>query len=235
MIIIERNEANFKRYGSTIDEYDVLYLLNKKVEPIYSVVYGDEYCASVTLNDGTFIPCVVFRHIGKAVRLNYEALHQIHYGIKDKKPYDQEFVQKGIIERELTAENILKFDSEVVKIEKCIYAMPGKIVKGMSNEPTHYFLVRFKDGSYENFRRGEGLFYEVPVNKNLDDIVEIFNSALMLQNNEIIKLKNLSDWKNNEENLKKIHIAKPYFVCYIGHSDYNDFPEHIARIISSRK
>lgn len=215
--------------------YDVIYLLNKKEEPISSVIYGDQYCASVTLNDGTFIPCVVFRHIGKAVQLNYEALHKIRYGIIDKKPYDQEFVQKGIIERELTSENILKFDSEVIRVEKCIYAMPGKIVMEMSSRPTHYFLAKFKDGSYENFRRGEGLFYEVPVNKNLDDVVEIFNSTLMLQNDEMIKLKNLSDWKNNEKNLKKIHVAKPYFVCYIGHSDYRDFPEQIAHIIGRRK
>jgi len=234
MIIIERDEKNFKRYGSTIDEYDLIYLLNKYVEPISSVPYGDEYSASVLLNDGTFFPCVVFRHKGKAVEVIYNRLHEKRYGIIDKRPYDTEFVQKGIIEYTLTSENILKFDSDVIKIEKCKYAMPERILQSMSNTPTHFFLAKFKDGSYENFRRGEGLFYEMPPEQKPEDIVEIFNSKLILQNDEIIELKNLMDWKNNEANLKKIYSSKPYFACYIGHSDYKDFAEHISHIKKSR-
>ncbi|MGE8434319.1 hypothetical protein [Chryseobacterium joostei] len=235
MIIIERNEENFKRYGSTIDEEGLIYLLNKFVEPISSTYYGDRYCASVTLNDGTFLPCVEFRHKGKMIELIYKALHEKRYGIIDKRPYETEFVQKTIIEHNLASENMLKFDSDVIKIEKCKYALPEKNLQKMSGTPTHYFLVQFKDGSYENFRWGEGLFYEVPFKKQLEDIVEVFNSKLILQNNEIIELKNLMDWKVNEENLKKIHISKPYFVSYIGNPDDKDFAENIDRIKKSRK
>ncbi|MBL1222471.1 hypothetical protein JET18_16580 [Chryseobacterium sp. L7] len=230
MTIIERNEENFKHYGSTLHEEDLIYLLNKYVEPISDRFYGDGYCASVTLDDGTFLPCVVFRHKRKAIENIYHALHEKRYGIIDKKPYDTEFVQRGIIEHGLVSENILKFDADVVKVETCEYAMPEKIIQGMSSTPTHYFLVKFKDGTYENFRQGEGYFYEVPAQKKLEDIVEIFNSTLILQNDEIIELKNLMDWKKNEAVLKKIHIARPYFVCYIGNSDCNDFAENINHL-----
>lgn len=234
MTIIERNEENFKRYGSTIQEEDLIYLLSKYVEPVSNTLYGDEYCAAVTLNDGTFLPCVVFRHQRKAIELIYQALHKKHYGIIDKRPYDTEFIQKGIIRRELVSENIVKFDSDVVKVEKCKYAMPEKVLREMNCTPTHYFLARFKDGSYENFRWGEGLFYEEPASNRLEDIVEIFNSKLMLENREIITLKNLMDWKNNETWLKKIHITKPYFVCYIGHSDFEDFTDNIEHLRKRR-
>ncbi|MCI3936760.1 hypothetical protein MQX03_06090 [Chryseobacterium aahli] len=230
MIIIERNEINFKRYGSPMDERDLIYLLDKYIEPTSNPFYGDEYCTSVTLIDGTLLPCVAFRHQQKTIELIYKALHEKRYGIKDKKPCDTEFLQKGIIEHYLTSENILKFDSDTIKVEKCKYAMPERVLQKIVSVPTHYFLAKFKDGSYENFRRGEGQFYELPFNKSLDDIVEIFNSALMLQNNEIIELKDLMDWKNNESNLKTIHISKPYFVCYIGHSNYNDFVEEIENV-----
>ncbi|MFP3594994.1 hypothetical protein, partial [Chryseobacterium sp. SIMBA_038] len=77
------------------------------------------YCASVTLNDGTFFPCVEFRHKGKMIELTYTALHEKRYGIIDKRPYETEFVQKRIIEHDLSSENRLKFDSDVIKIEKC--------------------------------------------------------------------------------------------------------------------
>lgn len=230
MIIIERNEINFQRYGSVMDEIDLIYLLDKYVKPTSNPYYGDEYCASVTLADETFLPCVTFRHQQKTIELIYKALHEKHYRIKDKKPYDKEFLQKGIIEHYLASENILKFDSDVVKVEKCKYAMSEMVLQKMISVPTHYFLAKFKDGSYENFRRGEGQFYELPEDKNLDDIIEIFNSTLMLQNNEIIELKNLMDWKNNESNLKTIHISKPYFACYIGNSNYNDFSEETENI-----
>lgn len=230
MIIIERNEENFKRYGSTIDEDDLMYCLNKYIPPVHDTVYGDEYCASVTLNDGTFLPCVVFRHKGKAVELIYDGLHKKRYGIIDKRPYDMEFVQKGIIEHHLVSENLLKFNSDIIRAEQSRYAMPQRIFQGMSTVPTHYFLVKFKDGSYENFRWGEGIFYDVPHNKRLEDITEVFHSKLILRNNEIIELKNLMDWKTNEAKLKQMHTAKPYFVCYIGHSDYRDFAENIGVI-----
>lgn len=235
MIIIERNEKNFKRYGSTIDEGDLIYLLSKHVEPISSIIYGTEYCASVLLNDGTYLPYVVFRHTGKAVELTYNAFHKKRYGIIDKRPYDTEFVQKGIIEHTLTSENTVKFDSDVIKVEKCKYAMPERILQSMSNTPTHFFLARYKDGSYENFRRGEGPFYEMPPEQKPEDIVEIFNSKLILQDGDIIELKNLMDWKNNEAGLKKIYSSKPYFACYIGHSDYKDFAENIDSVKKGRQ
>lgn len=47
---------------------------------------------------------------------------------------------------------------------------------------------------------------------------------------KIIELENLMDWKNNEPRLKTIHVSKPYFACYIGDSNYNDFAEEIENV-----
>jgi len=236
MVILKRDEKAFKRYGYSLSEEDLLYCLDKHIIPNTNKYYGDEYCASVTLKDKTFLPCVVFRHKRKAIDLIYNSLHKKHHGNRigdENRPRNQDFVQKNIIEHNLS-ENILKFDSDVVKVEKCKYAMMEKNLISMNHFPTHYFLAKFKDGSYENFRAGEGQFYEVPLYKNLDDIVEILNSTLILKNGEIIELKNYSDWKNNEINLKKIHIEKPYFTCYIGSSNYKDFAENIDKIKNSQ-
>lgn len=232
MVIMERNEENHKRYGLPIDERDLIYFLHKHITPNFTDFYGQEYCAAVSFIDGTILPCVVFRHKRKMIDLIYSELHKKRFsrGVTNDTPHDTEFVQKNIIEHHLVAENIVRFNDEIIKVEKCKFAMPDEILKKINAESAHFFLAKFKDGSYENFRVGEGQFYEVPIGKELEGIAEIFNSRLMLQNGEIITIQNLSDWKTNETNFKTIHISKPYFACYIGHSDHNDFAESIDRV-----
>ncbi|WP_255156635.1 hypothetical protein [Ferruginibacter sp. HRS2-29] len=232
MVIIERDEENYKRFGSPIDERDLIYFLQKQITPNFTDFYGQEYCAAVSLNDGTILPCVVFRHKRKMIDLIYGELHKkrLSRGVTNDRPHDREFVQKNIIEHHLVAENIVRFNDEIIKVEKCKFAMPEEILKKINGEPAHFFLAKFKDGSYENFRIGEGPFYEVPIDKELEGITEVFNSTLMLQNGEIISIEKLADWKTHEADLKKIHCSKPYFACYVGHSDYNDLAENIENV-----
>lgn len=226
MVIIERDQDAFEGYGSTIDERNLIDCLYKKVAPIYSTFYGNEYRGSVLLKDGTFFPCVAFRHKKRETDLIYNALHKKHFGNRigdENRPYDQEFVQKNIIGHRITNENIIRFDSDIIKVEKCNYTLSDKIIKTLTLQPTYYFVAKFKDGSFENFHGEEGNYYEVPENKNLEEIVEIYNSTLVTTDNELIELKNYMDWKSNEKRFKKIHVAKPYFSCYIGH--FNDFDD----------
>jgi DNA primase catalytic subunit len=151
--------------------------------------------------------CVVFRHLGKAIELKFNSLHEtVFRGITDRKIIHQADVQKDIIERLISRSNIISL-SDIDKIETCKYLLPEEIRKRVSFNPTHYFLARFSDGSFENFRASETGFYEVPFNNKLENIVEIFNSTLILKNGDTVELKNYMDWKNNEANFKKIHLA----------------------------
>lgn len=131
MVIIERNEENYKRYGSPIDERDLIYFLHKHITPNLNDFYGQEYCASVSFIDGTILPCVVFRHKRKIIDLIYNALHKKRIGnrVADAKPHEIAFIQRNVIEHHLGAENIIKFNDAVLKVEKCKFAMPEEIFK----------------------------------------------------------------------------------------------------------
>ncbi len=45
-----------------IQENEIAKFLKENVEPLKSDTYGSGYRASVTLLDGTFLPCVIFRN-----------------------------------------------------------------------------------------------------------------------------------------------------------------------------
>ena len=225
-MIIYETERNI---GGTIHEDILMNRLDKLIKPINNDFSGLEYHVSVTLYDKTFLPCVVFRHLGKTVELKFNSLHEkVYRGITNRKLLPQDNVQKEIIERIISHNNIISL-SDIDKIKPCKYSFPEEFRKKVSFNPTHYFLVKFSDGSFENFRGSETGFYEVPFNKEFENIVEIFNSTLMLQNGEIVELKNYMDWKNNETNLKKIHFGKPFFTCYFGDSEEKDFEEKLAK------
>jgi len=63
--------------GESVSEDFLMYVLDKVVTPTYSDLYGNEYNVSVTLDDGMFLPCVTFRHLGKAIKLELDNLHEI--------------------------------------------------------------------------------------------------------------------------------------------------------------
>ncbi|MBD8083659.1 hypothetical protein [Chryseobacterium caseinilyticum] len=208
--------------GESISEDFLMFVLDKHVVPTYQDFYGLEYNVSVTLSDGTFLPCVAFRHAGKAIQFEYDSLHKVIFsGITSRRQMSQDEVNK-IVLRRLLHQNTISL-SDISKIEKCLYSMPDRFRKKLEFHPTHYFLAEFNDGNCENFRGSEDGFYEVPCNKNLEDIIEIFGSEMILQNGQIIKLKNYSDWMKHQDDFKKIHVGKPYFVCYFGDEDEDGF------------
>ncbi|WBV59490.1 hypothetical protein PFY12_10510 [Chryseobacterium camelliae] len=225
MIIYETN----RNIGETIHEDILMNRLDRLIKPVNNNFFGLEYHVSVTLYDKTFLPCVVFRHLGKAMELEFNSLHEkVYLGVTNRKLLPQDHVQKNIIERLISQNNTISL-SDIHKIEKCKYSFPEEFRKKVDFNPTHYFLARFRDESFENFRGSETGFYEVPFNNEFENIVEIFNSTLMLQNGDILELKNYTDWKNNEDNLKKIHVGKPFFTCYFGGYHEKDFEEKLAK------
>lgn len=214
--------------GESISEDFLMFVLDKHVVPNYNDFYGLEYHVSVTLSDGTFLPCVALRHVGKAIQFEYENLHKIIFsGIKNRRQMPQDEVNK-IVLRELLCENTISF-SDIAKVENCPYSMPDKFRKELKFHPTHYFLAKFNDGSYENFRGSENEFYEAPFNENLENIIEIFHSKMILQNGEILELENYSDWIKNKDDFKTIHVGKPSFACYFGDEDEGGFEEKIQK------
>lgn len=219
-----------RKTGGTIHQDALMYVLDKYVIPTYSDFYGNEYNVSVTLNDGTFLPCVAFRHLGKTIKLEFDNLHEIMYsGIKIRRQMPQDDVQKRVIENILYHQNTISL-SYIAKVEKCPYSMPDKFRKELKFYPTHYFLARFNDGSYENFRGSEKGFYEIPFNGNLENISDVFSSKMILQNGEILELESYSDFIENEHNFKTIHFGKPSFVCYFDSVNESGFEERIQRV-----
>ncbi|WP_330745899.1 hypothetical protein [Chryseobacterium sp. CP-77] len=220
MVIYEIEET-----GLGMNDDRLMNQLDKNIVPNYNSYFGEEYHVSVTLQDDTYLPCVALRHLGKAIDLLYDELHKpVNIGITSRRALNQEDVQRDKIENLLQG-NIIHL-SDIKKIEKCKFSFPEMFLKRLKFQPTNFFLAKFKDGSFENFRSNMGLFYELPEDKNFEEIQEVYDSELILKNGNIIKLKNLSDWGNNQSLLKKIYVNKPYFCCYFGgtwnEKDFND-------------
>lgn len=214
-----------KTGSGSINEDILMNQLDKNISPIYGSCFGEEYHVSVTLHDDTYLPCVALRHLGKAIDFVYNELHKtIQVGITSKTVLNQKDVQQHEIEN-LLQNNTIHL-SDIKKIEKCKFSFPEMFLKKLKFQPTHYFLVKFKDGSFANFRYNTGLFYELPENKNFEEILEVYDSELILQNGDIIKLKNFSDLANNQSLLRKVYVQKPSFCCYFGgtwnEKDFND-------------
>lgn len=77
----------------SIKEDLLIYILDKNLEAVKNVIFGDEYHVSVYLEDGTYLPCVVLRHRQEVENILYNNLHQVIYsGITSKRKRDQEDV-----------------------------------------------------------------------------------------------------------------------------------------------
>ncbi|WP_278353180.1 hypothetical protein [Chryseobacterium gleum] len=225
MVIYEIEET-----GLGMNDDMLMNQLDKNIVPNYNSYFGEEYHVSVTLLDDTYLPCVALRHLGKAIDLIYGELHKpVLRGITSRRAVNQEDVQRDKIEN-LLQSNII-YLSDIKKIEKCKFSFPEMFLKRLKFQPTNFFLAKFKDGSFENFRSNMGLFYELPEDKNFEEIQEVYDSELILKNGNIIKLKNLSDWGNNQSLLRKIYVNKPYFCCYFGGTwNENDFNDKLKKV-----
>lgn len=191
----------------------MLKFLVNNIEPLPNHIYGSGYRASVTLKDGTFLPCVIFRNPQKITDLAMKRFDEEKSGkgLFNMPPEDayrkavESFVAKG---------NRLSLH-DIAEITGSKNAFPVSILKQIKGETSMGwtgFVVKMKDGNC--FGYGTQLtaeFFDLPGGYAAGDIEEIINDSYVNNRGEVKS----NNGKADDYDASIILREKPYFECFV--------------------
>lgn len=200
-------------------ETEIIKFLKDTIEPLQDSSFGIGFSASVTLNDGTFLPCVIFRNSENLIDLAIRRFKEEQKGTSifaDK--------TKGVGYRRIVKNFVTKGNSinsyDIAKIEESRFAMPNnlqKLVQGETAMSWTAFVAEFKDGKKFSFGTTWGLeFFDLPDNYDFKNIVNIISGVYLSKDNEIVPHTSISSFVEDKEKLQTIYRQKIYFECFIG-------------------
>lgn len=201
---------------NSILEEDLIKFLKNNVESYDDQIYGKTYRASVTLTDGTFLPCVIFRNSKPKIDLAIKRF-------KDEQGGNSIFKNKGFGYREIVKTFITKGNNlnlyDIATVEKSNYAIPLSTVKKINGETAMSwtaFVIKFSNGKKVSFGTSWNWeFFSKPDGVDFDDIEEIISGSYLDKNGEIIFHKSIQNYTEMKDLLDVIYREKPFFECYL--------------------
>jgi hypothetical protein len=185
-----------------------------KIEPIPDSIYGPRYRCSLTLKDGTEIPCAVLQSKAKLIEL---AKHRIkeemsgHGKIAGPDPYGQilsSFVARG---------NCVN-DYDVASVAPSRHAIPLSLLNEIHGETTMAWtgwVFEMKDGRH--FAYGSSFsteFFDLPERYDFGDVVKVHNHSFLSPDEKLVSLEQGSRLPSNYFP-EKIFRERIFFTCYI--------------------
>jgi hypothetical protein len=200
-----------------LSETNIIKFLHDNIEPLEDHIYRLGYRVSVTLKDGTFLPCVIFRHSTTYVNVAIERFgeKQSNQNIAAHSPESayRETVKSFIVRGNC----ISKYD--VAKIDKSRFAFPVNILKQIRGETSmswNALVARFKDGRQLSFGTTWHLeFFDLPESYYADDIIDIVNHSYLLKTGEVVGHHSSFDRATRKNEMEKIHGDRLFFECFI--------------------
>lgn len=195
---------------------DVINFLKNEIDPLEDSNFGLGYRASVTLKDGTFLPCVIFRNPSTIVNL---AIRRFKEELSGKSIFSKSsgLGYWEIVKTFVTNGNCVNY-YDIVKVEKSKYAFPLHILKQIRGETSMSwtaFVAKFKDGRVLGFGTTWNTeFFDLPTDYQVETIVEIINHAYLLKSGEIA-LHRSFDRITRKDEIAEIYGSKPFFECFI--------------------
>lgn len=184
----------------------------KSVEPIPDVTYGPRYRCSLTLRDGTFLPCAVLQSRERLVelakrRIKEEMSGKGHLAVPD--PYGEivlSFVAKG---------NRIN-DYDVSSASESKYAIPLALLSQIHGETTMGWtgwVFKMKDGKL--FSYGSSFhfeFFQLPENYDFTDVAEVINHSFVDSTGTIRSLKQSLP---KEYDIESVLRERVFFTCAV--------------------
>ena len=131
-----------------LDKY-ITNFLKENSQPTNNSTLGPGYRASVTLKDGAFLPCVIFRTSSTCIDTVVERLKQE----QAQNPNAFKSTYGEIVKAFITSGNRVN-DSDIASVGKCRFALPLEIqnqIKGETSMSWNAFIASFKDGRKVSF------------------------------------------------------------------------------------
>jgi hypothetical protein len=195
---------------------DIIKFLKDNIEPHQDNAYGLGYRAAAYLEDGTYLPCVIFRNPSTIVNL---ALKRFKEEQKGKGIFGKSAASYyKIVSHFVTSGNRIN-DYDIAKVETSKYAFPLAIqgqIRGETTMGWTGFVAKMKDGKYFGFGTRYYMdFFQMPDGYLPEDIVEIINHSYVSKNGEVRSHRETSMTFTDDYKDAIVFRAKPFFICYI--------------------
>ena len=185
-----------------------------KTEPIPDSIYGPRYRCSLSLNDGTHIPCAVLQSKAKLLELAKRRLNEEMSGkgkIAGPDPYEQ------ILSVFVASGNRVN-DYDIASVAASRYAPPLALLEQIHGETTMAWtgwVFEMKDGKFFAFGSSFCMeFLNLPEGYGFADVVKVHNHSFLSDRGELISLEQGGRLPDNYRT-DNIFRERVYFTCYI--------------------
>jgi len=200
---------------SPISEEEIIRFLKTAIQPLPDSNLGDGYRASVTLTDGLYLPCVVFRNASKVVDLAIRRFKEEQSG-KSIFSKSSGIGYRDIVKTFVASGNCINY-YDIAKVDRSDFTFPEQVLQQIQGETKMGwtgFVAKMKDGN--QFAFGTSFlfaFFDMPKGYTPDDIVEIINHTYLDKDGNLKSYHAPEVYEDFDRNL--VYRERPYFECYI--------------------
>lgn len=192
--------------------YDFIKEIKNTIEPLKDDIYGPLYRCSLTLRDGTFLPCAVLQSRERLVelakrRIKEDMVRKGNLNVPD--PY-------GTIVSSFVAKGNRVNDYEVRSASESKYAIPLSLLSQIQGETKMGWtgwVFKMKDGklfSYGSIFLFE--FVQLPENYSFADVAEVINHSFVDASGAVRSIRNGSA---GNYDVNAVFRERVYFVCAV--------------------
>lgn len=198
-----------------LDQQEIIDFLKTNITPLPDSIYGPGYRASVTLTDGLFLPCVLFRNPINIVNLAERRFNEERTG-RSIFSKSSGLGYKDIIKSFVAHRNSVNY-YDIAKIGFSNFAFPDSVLKTIKGETKMAwtgFVARMKDG--KEFAFGTSFlfdFFNMPAGYLPNDIEKIINHSYLDKENSLRSYHDNDVYEIFDVNA--VYRERPYFECYI--------------------
>ena len=186
-----------------MNKSEIIEFLKAEIEPLPDRIWGKRYRASAYLNDGTYLPCVIFQSKGKRVDLALKRFEQE----KDKPEQYRRVVESFV------AHNMSVADYNLALIEVSPFAWPLSILRTIEGETTMAwtaFVVEMNDN--KRFSYGTSFlmeFFDLPDGYSFNDIKKVHSGMVHSETEGTLPFT-----LQRHQQITYFR-EKPFFTCYV--------------------
>jgi hypothetical protein len=194
---------------------DIIKFLKTNIRPLNDSFYGNGYRASVTLTDGLYLPCVMFRNTSNTIDLAIKRFDE-EKSAKSIFSKSSGLGYRDIVKTFVTSGNCLNY-YDISKVEKSDFAFPEQTLRQIRGETKMGwtgFVAKMKDGKQFSFGTSFLFdFFDMPKGYSPNDIIEIINHSYLDKDGNLKSYHVPEVYKKFDKSL--VHREKPYFECYL--------------------
>ncbi len=183
---------------------EIAEFLKANIVPLDDAIYGPRYRASARLNDGTYLPCVVFEGLAPRLRLAEKRLRPRPWSYKFAPNVLRVFVAGG--------NHVARYD--LSEVESSPFAWPLELLKQIQGETAMgwtAFVAEMTDGTFHNFGTDFRMeFFDLPAGYNYHQIKRIHSGVTHRSFD-----KGLEPWSFESAKDCKVIRERPFFTCYL--------------------